>query len=130
MSIKKHDARLIDVFLCNSSTGFKYLLKNPFDSVPVKVPISHFIDKTITTEYNVIRGITAQSLIGINQPLFHYGTGTLTENRTDYEEIDLNKLAIPNSVTKGEDGYYSVDYSKLDFTPITGSFTYINNFTQ
>tara|TARA_R100000781_G_scaffold95508_1_gene59642 strand:- start:54 stop:434 length:381 start_codon:yes stop_codon:yes gene_type:complete len=117
MSIKKYDERLVEVLVCNRSTGFKYVNVDPGDSLPVRVPISFFIDKTITTEFNVIRGITAQSLIGINQPLYHYGTGTLTENLTDYEEIDLNKLAIPNSVTKGEDGYYSVDYSKLDFTP-------------
>ena len=118
MTIKKYDERLLDVLASNRSTGFKYLLADPGDPAPTRVRISYFIDKSITTDYNTVRGITAQSLIAVNQPFYHYGSGTLTENGIDYEEIDLNKLAIPNSVTKGEDGYYSVDYSKLDFTPI------------
>ena len=100
------------------------------------MPISHFIDKTITTEYNVIRGITAQSLINLNHEYIMNAPQDVARHLVSYygddyyNNIDLDKLIIPNSVTKGEDGYYSVDYSKLDFTPITGSFTYINNFTQ
>ena len=113
MSIQKHDDRLLDLVHCGKRPGYKFLLVDPGDPNPVRIPLSVF---KIKGESTLNIGITAQSLISINQPFFHYGTGTLTENRKDYEAIDLNKLVIPNSVTKGDDGYYSVDYSKLDYT--------------
>ena len=105
MTIKKHDERLLTII--SSPDDYKYMLLNPFDSFPLKIPIKIFVDKTITTEYNVIRGITAQTLIALNRE-------DTADNPARY---DADKLCIPGSVIKGDDGYYSVDYSKLDFTP-------------
>mgnify|MGYP003136477342 CR=1 FL=1 len=111
MTIKKHDERLVEVLSAFQGDNFeyKYFLSDLSDTTPLKIPILYFIDKTITTEYNVVRGITAQTLIALNR-------GDTADNPARY---DADKLCIPGSVIKGDDGYYSVDYSKLDFTPTT-----------
>ena len=110
MSIEKHDLRLLSVV---RNSGYKYFNLDPGSSTPLRIPVSLF---KLNGKSTLNLGIVAQDLINLGQPLWRYGDSSETIRGITYEPIDLNKLIIPDSVTKGDDGYYSVDYSKLDYT--------------
>ena len=104
MNIHKHDERLVKEVPGNAERGlYKYFLLDLSDTIPLKIPI-----KWVTESNGSIwEVITAQTLIALNR-------GDTADNPARY---DADKLCIPGSVIKGDDGYYSVDYSKFDFTP-------------
>jgi len=95
MTIYKHDERLLTII--STANSYKFFLLDPGDSDVLRIPVSDF---RITEEANngyIYKGITAQSILNLNGG-------------------SIDNLLIPDSVILGGDGYYSVDYSKLDYT--------------
>ena len=106
MTIQKHDERLLKVQPYKQIEYHEYYdyidptYNGPFNNVyPEPIFITWIRENDVTWKV-----ITAQTLIALNR----------VDTPITY---DADKLHIPGSVIKGDDGYYSVDYSKLNFTP-------------
>lgn len=119
MTIKKHDERLLKVQPYKKIEYHEYHnYINPTYNAPLDSLYLEPIFITWIRENDVTwKVITAQTLIALNRE-------DTADNPARY---DADKLHIPGSVIEGDDGYYSVDYSKLNFTPTAVSEIFINS---
>ena len=108
MTIKKHDERLVEVYYFDRAIKYHEYIDPTFDGpwdgfYPDIIPLSWITE----SDGSIWEVITAQTLITLNR----------VDTADNPARYDADKLHIPGSVIEGDDGYYSVDYSKLNFTP-------------